>query len=291
MLACLLAAGAALAARPAATIRLHSERGVPFAVLLDGLPLTRGLVRQARAERLAPGMHYVDFSVPMPRGRSARLQSRIWLEPGYETTFVLLARPGRPLALQPAGAVALYRPGYGVPGQHRHYGRGSSFERNDYSGSYGAGHDEGPYRGQSYPDDANQQAPDQPYPAGTAGGYDQAPAAAGPGRYYPGSANTSTSTNAYAVLAAPEVDALGQALSRAASEDEQLWIARQRLNNRRIYAEDLAQLLRSLRSDQPRIELATFAYPLVEDRQNFHVIYPAFTYRAAAREVQEAVSR
>lgn len=135
VLVCLLATGAVLAGRPAANIHLHSERGVPFAVLLDGQPLSRGLVRQARAEWLAPGMHYVDFSVPTGRGRAVRLQSRVWLEPGLETSFVLIARPGRPLALQPVGAVAIYRPGYGVPGR---YGRDNRGPGRGYGNSGGS---------------------------------------------------------------------------------------------------------------------------------------------------------
>ena len=87
---------------PAANVNFASERGVPFGLVLDGQPLTRGLTRQVHMDRLLPGQHWADFTVPTAYGGAVRFRSRVWLEPGLETTFVLVSRPGRP-ALFAAG--------------------------------------------------------------------------------------------------------------------------------------------------------------------------------------------
>ena len=298
LLAGLSAAGAALAGPPpAANVNFASERGVPFAVVLDGQPLTRGLARQVHAERLAPGMHYADFSVPTPYGGAVRLRSRVWLEPGLETTFVLLTRPGRPLNLRQVGAVALYGRG--------HYGRGRYDENRgrDYDdrdrGNYGY---DGANNPGSYPADPYGQRPNpnQPDPAynqgqggyGQPGGYGQnqnpnggypQPANGGPG-YYNG-------REAYQVMTAPDVDGLIQALSRTSFEDERLQMAKQALSQTSIQADDLGRLLKSFHFDNSRVEFAKFAYPHVADRQNFYRVYPSFDFSAHAREVQDAVAQ
>ncbi|WP_375419431.1 DUF4476 domain-containing protein [uncultured Hymenobacter sp.] len=283
----LSAAGTALAgSHPlAANVNFASEHGVPFAVVLDGRPLTRGLARQVHAERLAPGLHYADFSVPTAYGGFVRLRRRVWLEPGLETTFVLRTRPGRPLDLQPAGAIALYGPyrsGRGMPG----YGQGRYDERrNDrYDDRRGDG-----YRnGAAYPPDSYETRPNQPNsndpgsydPDG--GPYDNAPTAER-GGYYP------NSTANYRLLAAPDVDGLTQALARTSFEEERLQIARQALSQSRIRAEDLARLLRALHFDSSRAELAKFAYPHVADPQNFYQVYSSFDSSLKAGEVRDAL--
>ncbi len=163
----LLAAVPALAYPPVgATVNFASERGVPFGVVLDGQPLTRGLARQVHAGPLQPGQHWADFTVPTAYGGAVRFRSRVWLQPGLETTFVLLMRPGRPLALQQVQAVALYAAGYGGNGYPNGGGR--------YNGP--AGYDPAPYgQGGSY----------DPYGSGDDGdddGYNNSPAPnTGPG--------------------------------------------------------------------------------------------------------------
>ena len=110
----LLAAAPVLAYPPMpANANFTSERGVPFGLVLDGRPLTRGLSRQVHVDQLLPGQHWADFTVPTAYGGAVRFRSRVWLQPGLETTFVLLARPGWPLSLQQVNTVPLYAPGYG----------------------------------------------------------------------------------------------------------------------------------------------------------------------------------
>lgn len=295
----LSAAGAALAGPPppAANVNFASERGVPFAVVLDGRPLTRGLARQVHVEQLAPGLHYADFSVPTPYGGAVRLRSRVWLEPGLETTFVLLARPGRPLDLQPAGAVALYGPNCGRPGYDNRNGgydnRRSDDRRDrdhdyDHDGRGGYGRNGSYPNGVAYPPDAYGTRPSQQAdPA-----YNQGGAYGQPGGYDPNSGYyANRAAGGYPLLAASEVDGLAQALSQCSFEPERLQLARQALTQSAIRADDLARLLQGFQFDDSRVELAEFAYPHVADRQNFYRVYPAFEFRMHAREVQDAVAR
>ena len=54
----LLAAAPVLAHPPVpANVNFTSERGVPFGLVLDGRPLTRGLAWQVHAGPLQPGQH------------------------------------------------------------------------------------------------------------------------------------------------------------------------------------------------------------------------------------------
>ena len=281
-LAGLLAAAApALAYPPApANVNFASERGVPFGLVLDGRPLTRGVARQVHVDRLVPGVHWADFTVPTPYGGAVRYRSRVWLEPGLETSFVLIARPGRPLGLRQVGAVVLCGPGYG-----------NGYHDDDN----GPGYDQGSYH-DSYDDGYGSNAPHSPAPgsgyngAGYNGngaynpssGYGNGPA--GGAGYYPGSA-----TSSYRLLAPPDVDALVQAVERRPLEASKLSVAKEALSQRSIEAEDLKRLLRSLDLEASRVDLAKFAYVHVADRQNFDRVYEAFDFDASAREVQQAV--
>lgn len=313
LLASLSAAGAALAHPPAANVNFTSERGVPFAVVLDGRPLTRGLTRQVHLEQLAPGLHYADFSVPTPYGGAARLRSRVWLEPGLETTFVLLARPGRPLDLRPAGAVALYRPAYGAGrygnrrGSGYGYGYGRDRDNNQDRRRYDQGYPNGAYPANPYDRDQRpaQPNPYDPYDQDNWGGYGPDPRPAprpyGQPDYDPARQDNAPAggaqydfeeaTSRYQLLEAPEVDQLAQALSRSPFEQQRLQLAKQALDQRSIRAVDLQQLLTSFQFDDARVELTEFAYPHVADRPNFARVYQSFDFSLRAREVQDAVAR
>ena len=294
LLAGLGAAGAALAGPPpAANVNFASERGVPFAVVLDGWPLTRALARQVHAERLAPGPHYADFSVPMPYGGFVRLRRRVWLEPGLETSFVLLARPGRPLDLRQVGAVVLYSPGCG-PG----YGSGHDVQHDpDYDYDDDLNHDRDYGEGRAYPADPCGSRPNRPQPDGP-GSYGQGPPAPS-GAYDPrqndnapnGGGYYSGGAGSYQPLAPPDVAGLAQALDRCSFEEERQQMARQALSQSSIRAADLALLLNSFHFDASRVEFAKFAYPHVADRQNFYQVYPSFEFSSHAREVQDAVAQ
>ena len=266
-LAGLLAAAAPALAHPPvpATATFSSERGVPFGLVLDGRPLTRGAARQVHVDRLVPGPHWADFTVPTAYGGAVRLRRRVWLEPGFETSFVLLARPGWPLELRQVGAVALYGPACGPRAGY-----------NDYAG-YDADGDED--RGDGY----GQNRYDRPRAPSGRGGYGLgSPAGAG---YYPGSA-----ASGYRTLSPLDADALIDAVQRRPFEDDKLSLAQEALRQRSIGASDLRRLLQSLEFEPSRIALAEFAYPHVADPQNFDRVYDAFDLEASAREVQQALA-
>ncbi|OGX81017.1 DUF4476 domain-containing protein [Hymenobacter glacialis] len=249
---------------PPANVTFASERGgVPFGLVLDGRPLTRGVSRQVHVDRLAPGAHWADFTVPTARGGAVRFRSRVWLEPGLETTFVLIARPGRPLGLQQVGAVALYVPGHGG-------------YRSGYNDGYGPGH-------YNSPTPYGQTAPGSSYPysrGNQSSDYDN-----NDPRYAP-----TPAAGSYRIMAPQDVDALMQTLQQRPSEASKLNIAREALGQSSIQADDLKRLLRSLSFESSRVELATFAYSRVADPQNFYRVYDSFDFDASVQEVQQAVS-
>jgi hypothetical protein len=88
-------------------VNFVSERGVPFHLVFDGQPLTRGGVRQVSIDRLAPGFHWAEFRIPTPYGRAVHYRTRVFLDPGLETSYVLIARSGFAPALRKVAAVPL----------------------------------------------------------------------------------------------------------------------------------------------------------------------------------------
>ena len=266
-LAGLLAAAApALAHPPApANANFSSERGVPFGLVLDGRPLTRGAARQVHVDRLVPGPHWADFTVPTAYGGAVRLRRRVWLEPGLETIFVLLAHPGWPLELRQVGAVALYGPACGPRAGYHGYAAGYDADGDDDDSDNGYD--------QSQPDRSG------PTPYGR-GGYGPGPSVpSGGAGYYSGSASSG-----YRTL--PLLDAVRQ----RPGEAEKPSLAQDAQRQRSIGAGDLRRLLQSLDSEAARVELAEFAYPHVADPQNFDRVYDAFDVESSAREVQQALA-
>ena len=291
-LAGLLAAVApALAHPPApANVNFASERGVPFGLVLDGRLLTRGVARQVHVDRLMPGAHWADFSVPTAYGGTVRFRSRVWLEPGLETTFVLIARPGRPLGLRQVHAVALYGPG-------RSYGNGrrSGGSRYNSPAPYGRdGYGPGNYSpngpaptypqndGGYYDGDDDDNSDDDGYDNGYGSNSGNAPDGAGS---YPGSA-----TSSYRTLPPPEINSLVQAVRQQRFEADKLSTAKAALDRAALPTDDLKRLLLTFDFEASRMELAKFAYPHVTDPQNFARVYETLNYEASKREVEQAVS-
>lgn len=295
-LAGLLSVGAPARAYPPApaNVNFSSERGVPFGLVLDGRPLTRGVARQVHVDQLVPGLHWADFTVPTAYGGAVRFRSRVWLEPGLETSFVLIARPGRPLDLQQVAAVMLYQPPY----------RGRGYRGNGYDG--GRYNSPAPYgqpgygnRGYGVDNGCNNASPANSYGGGSSDGYGQhatpdsngyddnpnGPGNAPGAGYYPGSAVSS-----YRTLPPQEVAALVQAVRQRPFEASKLNTAKDALDQRSIQTDDLKRLLRALNEETSRIELAKFAYPHVADQQNFDRVYDTFDSEASARDVQQAVT-
>ena len=292
----------ALAYPPApANVNFSSERGVPFGLVLDGRPLTRGLARQVHVDQLMPGQHWADFSVPTAYGGAVRFRSRVWLEPGLETTFVLVTRPGWPITLQQVNAVALYAPGYGGRGYYNNgggrynspapYGQGSGYGN---QGSYG---NSDPYDDGGYDDDDDYRAAPAPN-AGPGygppnGGYGNNPNNPNGGGYnngptpgsYPG-----TATSSYRSLPPQDVDALVKTVQSRIAEASKLSAAKEGLAQRSLRADDLSRLLRSINSEACRIDLAKFAYPHVSDPENFSRVYGAFETESGAKSVEQTVN-
>lgn len=294
-LAGLFAAVAPALAYPpaAANVNFSSERGVPFGLVLDGRPLTRGMARQVHVDQLVPGMHWADFTLPTAYGGAVRFRSRVWLEPGIETTFVLLARPGWPLNLQQVNAVALYTPTRGYGPNYNGYGDSYNSPAPYDQGNGGYGTND-PYNG----NDPNYGYGNNTASTPNSGGYNNAPNGGynnGPNNpnnngpngtgYYPGS-----SVSSYRTMPPQDVDALVQALKQRPSEASKLSVAREALGQNRIPADDLKRLLRSLDFEASRVELAKFAYSHVTDPQNFFHVYDAFDFNASVQDVQQAVS-
>ena len=326
----LLAAAPALAHPPAAAnVNFTSERGVPFGLMLDGQPLTRGVARQVHVAQVRPGEHWADFTVPMAYGGAVRFRSRVWLRPGLETSFVLLARPGRPLDLREVSEVDLCGPagypgGYGYGAGNGHYNAPQPYNSpTPYGqGSYGAS---GYPSGGANDDDPDDNATDYPNGSngntpngGNNGGYGNYPGngsnsngtypnSAGNNGYpsnggnahgypgnggnngYPGGIYPGAAPSGYRLMAAPEVSGLVQAMQQRPFEASKLSTAKEVLGHSRIQADDLKRVLRGLGFEDSRVELAKFAYAHVADPQNFYRVYEAFDFDSSVQEVQAAV--
>ena len=285
----------ALAYPPApANVNFSSERGVPFGLVLDGRPLTRGLARQVHVDQLMPGQHWADFSVPTAYGGAVRFRSRVWLEPGLETTFILVTRPGWPITLQQVNAVALYVPGYGGRGYYNngdgHYNSPAPYGQGGGYGNQGSyGNDDSSNNDNDDDNYTNAPAPGSGYgpgygnnPNNPNGGYNNGPT---PGSY-PG-----TATSSYRSLPPQDVDALVKTVQGRIAEASKLSAAKDGLAQRSLRADDLSRLLRSINSEACQIELATFAYPHVSDPENFNRVYGAFETESGAKTVEAAVNR
>ena len=275
----------ALAYPPAAAnVNFSSERGVPFGLVLDGRPLTRGLARQVHVDQLVPGLHWADFTLPPAYGGALRFRSRVWLEPGLETTFVLLTRPGRPLNLRQVNAVELYDPLCG----YNYNGNGGPYNSPAPYGQDQGGYPKDPYSGNSSNNGYGNNVAPTPYSGGSNNpnnsnnGYNNTPNGTG---YYPGSAVSS-----YRTMAPQDVDVLMQAVKQRPFEASKLSTAKEGLSQSSIPTGDLKRLLQSFDFEASRVELAKFAYSHVTDPQNFFHVYDAFDFDASVQDVQQAVS-
>jgi hypothetical protein len=292
-LSLLLLTAAHLQAAPA-NMNITSERGVPFNLRFDGRTLTRGGARQVHLNRVAPGVHWAEFMIPVGYGRSVSYRTRVFLDPGLETSFVLLTRPGRGPELRKVAAVPL-RGGYGNGGNGG-YGNGG-YDGYGYSGAQG---NKQQGIGEDYDDDAygNQPAPGQPggygnngYPnGGSSNGYPNGngyPSGGNNGGgYYPGS---SVSYNR--VMAPQDVDALAAAVHRQSFDKDKLPMARLALSETGLRSEDLTRLMKELSFEDSRMELAKYGSNRVVDRQNLYRLNEGFTFSHSATELQEYLAQ
>ncbi|SDY01789.1 DUF4476 domain-containing protein [Hymenobacter psychrophilus] len=109
----LLALGSVQAAPVTASIA--GERGLIFRLSLDGQSVSHGARPQVYLDQLRPGYHWADFFIPVGRGRGVNYRTQIFLADGFETNFVLLARPGSPPVLRTISTVPLAPPVVAYP--------------------------------------------------------------------------------------------------------------------------------------------------------------------------------
>jgi len=264
----LLMLASGLRAAPA-NVNFASERGTPFQLVFDGRPLTRGAARQVHIDRLTPGYHWAEFLIPTGYGRSYNFRTRVFLDPGLETSFVLITRSGFPPALRKVAEVAL-RPGYGGSGRG---GNGpGGYPGGNYPngpGGYDAGYQNDGYNGNDDPQ---------------YGGQNNGNPNDGYGGQYPGG-----SVSSFRVMPAQDADLLAQTLKRSSFDSNRLATAKQALDQTYVQADDLKKLLNSFDFEASKVELAKFAYAHVADRQNFYRVYDAFDFQSSVQEVQRAV--
>ncbi|WP_125917002.1 DUF4476 domain-containing protein [Hymenobacter coccineus] len=283
----LATAGHAQPAGPPTAVNFTSERGVPFGLVLDGQLLAAPVVRALRLDYLAPGQHWAEFSVPTGAGLQ-RTRVSVWLEPGLETSFVLVQRPGRPTQLRQVSRGPLlprtypaWAPGpddYG-PGQGP-YGDNDS-GGGDYGGAYppaGPGGYPAPGNTSGYPGPGN--APNYP----GSGNQPNYPNPAGPGY-----GTAAPGGNYLAPLDPRDAAELAQALSRCPFDEQRLATAHQALERSSLRANELAALVRTLSFDKSQKELAIFGYNHLVDPQNFYRVCESLTFPTSVREVQQAV--
>jgi hypothetical protein len=311
-------ASAAAVAAPPANVNFSVERGQVFGLALDGRAMTRPLARQVHVERLIPGQHWADFSVPTPYGPPMRIHTAVWLQPGLETSYVLVLRPGYGPQLRQVAAVPVYgpAPGYGgayprpLPppqpgypygnGQGGYYGGTPDGRYNTPSPApapapYGGNQGQGGYGNQPAPPPYggnqggynNQPAPAPTYPRG----YGNSPAPA-PTPQYPGGyqqRNDQPNGSNFQPLSPNDVQNLTQDLRDRPSDEERLDLAKQALAENSVRADELAQIIATLEYDKARIDLAEFGYAHVSDPQNFTKVYDVLHYPDSIQEVQQAL--
>jgi len=304
-------------AAPPANLSITAERGQPFSLVLDGRLLTNPVARQIRVG-LLPGRHWAEISVPTAYGPPLRFRTSMWLQPGAETSYVLLLRPYGPQLRQ----VAVYpvgRPGYGNPGGYYGQGQGGYYGPNQ-GGSYGQGQGgyyeqgQGEYYGQNQAPAPGQGGynPRAPYPGSSQpgtyptpvpnqrGGYATPPQPGGypnndQGAYYPPSASGSYATpagsEALPPLAPEDIAELTQDLRQRSTDAERLRTATDALAESSLRADELAELLRTFAHDESRIELGRFGYAHVSDPQNFERVYQALQFRSSERALRQALGQ
>lgn len=314
------AAPALAAPAPPANVNFAAAQGQPFSLVLDGRAMTNPVARQVHIGQLMPGRHWADFSLTTAYGQPLNFHTSVWLEPGLETSYVLVVSSYGP-QLQRVSAVAIGSPVYGGPGQNGGYNNGYQLPAPAQSqpGTYAGPPDVAPPANGGY--DNGYQLPTQPQPqsqpgtyAGppTNGSYPQPapdggdpngsysgpPAPASPGAYdptqapapaEPAPAPDAATGSSLPPLPADEVETLTQELHDYPSDNARLTAAKQALARASVRAEDLAQLLSTFSLDKSRIALAEYGYEHVSDPENFNAVYEAFHLPASVREVQRAL--
>lgn len=304
-------------AAPPANLSITAERGQPFCLVLDGQLLTNPVARQIRIALLTPGQHWADISVPTGYGPPIWMRTSMWLQPGMETSYVLVLRPYGP-QLRQIGAGPIGRPGYGYGNQGGYYGPGQGgYYGHGQGGYYGPG--QGGYYGQNQApglggyENQGTYDPRATYPGGTypapapnrqggyaapgqPGGYDQNN---GQGSYnnnpsaYPNNNSYPAPAGAASLppLAPADVAELAQELRQLPTEAERLRTATDALAESSLRADELAELVKTFTHDEARIELGRFGYAHVSDPQNVERVYEALQFPASVRTLRQLIGQ
>jgi len=270
----LLLAAAQLQAAPA-NVTFTSERGTPFNLRFDGRALTRGGARQVHINRITPGVHWVDFVIPAAYGRAINYRTRVFLDPGLETSYVLLTRPGFAPELRKVAAVPLrggYGPGNGgYPSGPPRGGQGNDdvyYDDGEVHRPQSTDPNNGPYNGNGY------------FGSNNGGNYSN-------GRLQQGGNYPDGSVGYNRTMSPQDVEELVAAMHRQSFDKDRLPMARLALSETAIRSEDLVRLMKELSFEDSRMELAKYGAARVADRQNLYRLNDGFTFSASAREFQE----
>ncbi|MBO0359467.1 DUF4476 domain-containing protein [Hymenobacter sp. BT186] len=277
----LLLAAAQLQAAPA-NVNFTSERGTPFNLRFDGRALTRGGARQVHIDRIVPGVHWVDFAIPVGYGRSINYRTRVFLDSGLETSYVLLTRPGFAPELRKVAAVPLR--GYGPPPRGGQGGYPNS--NDDYYYEDGDVHRNQP----TEPGDDTDSRGNYPGGGNNGGNYPNSNSYPN-GGYNNGNAYPGSGVSYNRVLSAQDVDGLVAAMHRQSFDKDRMPMAQQALSESAIRAEDLTRLMKELSFESAKMDLAKYGAARVADRQNLYRLNDGFTFSASAREFQEYLAQ
>jgi hypothetical protein len=275
-------------AAKAASATFATRRGEIFQLLLNGRLMNGPGSSQVRIDRLPAGPHNVEFRVPARRG-FLTFCTRIFLERGFETNYVLVLPGYNPNFMLKKASVVPLRPPVPVcntcpppPGYGNSYGNRPNEVYDDYDSYKQAPNG-------NYQNNQNYNQPN--YPGnGNGGNYNNGSYNNGVYNNTPGYGNNYNGNSGYgnvqAYMSRSDVDMLVENIRKKSFESSKLDIAKQALSNSNILTEDVKKILRAFDFESSRLEFAKFVYPKVYDQQNFYQVYDAFDFESSASEMR-----
>lgn len=241
-------------ALPGASATFFSKRGEPFQFILNGRLVNRGGTNVIRLHDLPAGYHTAEFRLPGRRGVLVH-RTRILLEPGLQSDFMLLVAGPRQLLIRKVAETPLL-PIYRQPRRERGYNPYGQNERYDQDNRYG-----------------NNNRYDEEYGTEDSRGGDY-----------------SRDESCRDVLAPRQVEQLLQSMADKTETGKQS-IARQALRQNTVLSEDLKAILQQFDFESTRLDFAKFAYDATCDRRNFYQVNDAFTYETSIRELERYLNQ
>ena len=240
-----------------ADISFFTKRGELFQLVLDGRLINRASTDRLRLRAIPAGYHVAEIRFPDRFGALVH-RTRIFVEPGYNTEFMVQLAGRKPRVLVNKIAQYPLRISRPYPPNYRKHETYPDRERYDDRGEYD-NRNRGNYRDDDYRDDAYENR-DRDY-------REESPM----------------------VMRSSEIDRLVLALKDRNFDDDKFSLARQALGNSTFYAEDLKRVLNQFNLDSKKLELAKSLYRNVYDPRNFYVVYDAFRFDSDRRELERFV--